>query len=337
MRTRRLLIAMTASAALFTLSACGSDGGSDSEAGSEGGNGDGGGSTDLILATGGTAGVYYPFGGELAAMYEKEIDGLSVNYVESGGSAENVGKIYQGEWQLGFADNGTVELAVNGELPGLEGEELDNIGWLANLYPEALHVVVRADSDYESIDDLKGATIAVGDAGSGTRITSDKVLAAYGMSESDYTPEVTDFGSSTEMLADGQIDATMFVVGTPVAGLTQLSATTDVRLLPITPEASGEVEESGSETAYSIPADAYDFLEEDVDTVAVFATLIASLEDVDQETAYEITKATFENSDSITVEAAQFVDIEEAVLGIGSIPLHPGAQQYFEEAGVDLR
>ena len=334
MKPRRLITALTATAAMLALAACG--GGGDTEADTNGEEAQEGGMTDLILATGGTAGVYYPFGGELATLYENEIDGISVNYVESGGSAENVGQIYQEEWQIGFSDNGTAELAVRGELPGLEGEELDNLGWIGNLYPEALHVIVRDDSDYESIADLEGATIAVGDAGSGTRITSDKVLDAYGLTEEDYEPEVTDFGSSTEMLADGQIDATMFVVGTPVAGLTQLSATTDVRLLPVDDDVASEVEEAGSETAYDIPADVYDFLEEDVQTVAVFASLIASTTQVSEDVGYEITKATFENADSITVEAAQFVDIEEALLGIGDIPLHPGAARYFEEAGLDL-
>ena len=334
MKPRRLMTALTATAAMLALAACG--GGGDSEADTNGEEAQEGGMTDLILATGGTAGVYYPFGGELATLYENEIDGISVNYVESGGSAENVGQIYQEEWQIGFSDNGTAELAVRGELPGLEGEELDNLGWIGNLYPEALHVIVRDDSDYESIADLEGATIAVGDAGSGTRITSDKVLDAYGLTEEDYEPEVTDFGSSTEMLADGQIDATMFVVGTPVAGLTQLSATTDVRLLPVEDDVASEVEEAGSETAYDIPADVYDFLEEDVQTVAVFASLIASTTQVSEDIGYEITKATFENADSITVEAAQFVDVEEALLGIGEIPLHPGAERYFEEVGLDL-
>src|SRR5699024_902934 len=144
-----------------------------------------------------------------------------------------VGQIYQGEWQLGFSDNGTADLAVQGELPDLEGEELDNIGWIANLYPEALHVIVREDSGIDSIEELEGATIAVGDAGSGTRITSDKVLESYGLGEDHYEPEVTEFGSSTEMLADGQIDGSMFVVGKPGAGLTKISHVHDGKLHPL--------------------------------------------------------------------------------------------------------
>lgn len=332
MKSRRIVTALTASAAMIALAACG---GESETTGNGEGQAEENFTNDLVFATGGTAGVYYPFGGELATIYENEIDDISVNYVESGGSAENVGQIYQGEFQIGFADNGTANLAVQGELPGLEGEALDNIGWIGNLYPEALHIVVREDSGYESVADLEGATIAVGDAGSGTRITSDKVLAAYGLEEGDYEPEVTDFGSSTEMLADNQIDATMFVVGTPVAGLTQISATTDVELLPLDDDVAEEVEASGSETVYDVPADAYDFLDEDLQTVAVFAAIVASTTEVSEDVGYEITKATFEQADSITVEAAQFVDIDEALLGIGDIPLHPGAEKYFDEVGVE--
>lgn len=331
MKARRVVTAMTSGAAMLLLAACGGDNSDNGDEAAEENF-----TKDLVFATGGTAGVYYPFGGELATIYEDEIDDVNVNYVESGGSAENVGQIYQEEWQIGFSDNGTANLAVQGELPGLEGETLDNIGWIANLYPEALHIVVRDDSDYQSIADLEGATIAVGDAGSGTRITSDAVLESYGLEEGDYEPEVTDFGSSTEMLADNQIDATMFVVGTPVSGLTQLSAQTDVRLLPVDEDVATEVEEAGNETPYDIPADVYDFLDEDVETLAVFATIVASTTQVSEDVGYDITKATFENADDITVEASQFIDLDEALLGIGDIPLHPGAERYYEEQGIDL-
>lgn len=331
MKARRVVTAMTSGAAMLLLAACGGDNSDNGDEAAEENF-----TKDLVFATGGTAGVYYPFGGELATIYEDEIDDVNVNYVEYGGSAENVGQIYQEEWQIGFSDNGTANLAVQGELPGLEGETLDNIGWIANLYPEALHIVVRDDSDYQSIADLEGATIAVGDAGSGTRITSDAVLESYGLEEGDYEPEVTDFGSSTEMLADNQIDATMFVVGTPVSGLTQLSAQTDVRLLPVDEDVATEVEEAGNETPYDIPADVYDFLDEDVETLAVFATIVASTTQVSEDVGYDITKATFENADDITVEASQFIDLDEALLGIGDIPLHPGAERYYEEQGIDL-
>ncbi|MGC3022119.1 TAXI family TRAP transporter solute-binding subunit [Brevibacterium sp. FAM 24630] len=325
MTFRRATIAAIAALAL-SLTACGS-----------GGSGGGGETTDdLTLGTGGTSGTYYPLGGELASIFEDDVDGVTVNYVESGASAENLGKIYQGEWQMGFTQSDTANDAVNGELEDLDGTKLDNIGWLASLYPEAAHIIVRDDSNIKSVDDLKGKKIAVGDAGSGTRAISDAILEAADIGESDYTPEVTDFGASTDMLGDKQIDATIFVVGTPVAGLTQLAASTDVRLLELDDDVVSAIEESTGAESYDIPAEAYDFLDEDVPTVSVFAALVASTEQVSEDTAYGLTKAVFENADGITLDVGKLIEKDTAMQGIGDVPLHPGAKKYFEEEGVDL-
>ncbi|GAA3279957.1 TAXI family TRAP transporter solute-binding subunit [Nesterenkonia halobia] len=333
MRIRSTAAAATATAAMLALSACGGD---DGDSGGDGGSGDGDYVTDLTFGTGGTSGTYYPLGGELTDIFSSSIDDISVNYVESGASAENLGQIFQEEWQLGMTQNDTANLAVNGELEGLEGEQIDNVGWIANLYPEAAHLIVREDAGIESVEDLEGATVAVGDAGSGTRAISDAILSAYGLEEGDYTPEVTDFGTSTEMLADGQIDATIFVVGTPVAGLTQLAASTDVELLPVEDEQAETISENSGAEAYDISADSYDFLDEDVQTVSVFASLVASTSQVSEDVAYEMTQAIFENSDDITLEVGDSINQDEALVGVGDVPLHPGAERYYDEQGVEL-
>src|SRR5699024_12377758 len=100
--------------------------------------------------------------------------------------------------QLGFTQSDTANDAVNGELEDLDGTELDNVGWLASLYPEAAHIIVRDDSDIESVDDLKGKKIAVGDAGSGTRAISDAIPEAAAIGASDYTPALPDCSPPTE-------------------------------------------------------------------------------------------------------------------------------------------
>ncbi|MGQ7786525.1 TAXI family TRAP transporter solute-binding subunit [Nesterenkonia sp. K-15-9-6] len=334
MRIRRTAAAVTAAAAMVALSACGDDAEGNGEDVEVGGEEDF--VTDLTFGTGGTAGTYYPLGGELSDIFEANTSADSVNYVESGGSGENLGQMYQEEWQLGLTQNDTANDGVNGQLDDLDGVELDNIGWIANLYPEAAHIVVRADSGFDSVDDLEGATIAVGDAGSGTRAISDAILAAHGLEEGDYTPEVTDFGASTEMLADNQIDASIFVVGTPVAGLTQLAASTDVDLLGLDDAIADEISGDSGAEPYDISAEAYDFLDEDVATVSVFAALAASTTQVSEDLGYEITEAIFEHADEITLDVGESIDMEEALLGIGDVPLHPGAERYYDEQGIDL-
>lgn len=342
MNIRRTSAALGATAAMLALAACGNGNGN--------GNGDDAEAdadvdiqtgdedtfvTDLTFGTGSTAGTYYPLGGELSDIIEANTD-ASVTYLETGGSGDNLGQIYQEEAQLGLTQNDTASDAVDGVLEDLEDVQLDNFGWLTNLYPEAMHIIVRSDSGIESIEELEGQTIAVGDAGSGTRAISDAILEAHGIEEGDYDPEVTDFGTSTDMLADNQIDATMFVVGVPVAGLTQLAGTTEVELLSVEDDMAEEVASGGHFEVYDIEADAYDFLDEDVTTISVFAALVASTTQISDELAYDITEAIFDNSESITLDVGENIDIEEALNGVGNIPLHPGAEQYFEEQGVDL-
>ncbi|WP_150460696.1 TAXI family TRAP transporter solute-binding subunit [Nesterenkonia ebinurensis] len=338
MTIRRTLTAMTAVAALTALAACGDDNGDD--------NGTDNGAelepeigdeedflTDLQFASGGTSGVYYPLAGELSEIFSAETE-ANVNYVESGGSLDNLGQILQGQSQLALSQNDTAANAVIGELgEDLEGVVVDNVGWISNLYPEAMHIIVREDSGIESVEDLEGTTIAVGDVGSGTRAISDAILDFY---EIDYTPEETDFGASTEMLADGQIDASMFVSGVPVAGLTQLASTTDVTLLSLDEGDADEIAEGGFFEAYTISADSYDAIDEDVTTISVFAALVASTTEVSEDLAYDITAALFDNADQVTIEVGENIDIEEALYGIGDIPLHPGAERYYEENDIDL-
>lgn len=98
---------------LGVLAACGDDGGGDGgDGGGDGGGGDGDFVTDLTFGTGGTGGVYYPLGGEYAGIYEDNIDDLTVNYTDSGASVENVGMIFQEEWQLGIVQSDTADAAT---------------------------------------------------------------------------------------------------------------------------------------------------------------------------------------------------------------------------------
>ncbi|ASK65075.1 TRAP transporter substrate-binding protein [Brachybacterium avium] len=325
---RRTFATLGPLAALGLLAACSDDGG-----GSGGGGGEGDFVTDLTFGTGGTGGVYYPLGGEYAAIYEDNIDGISVTYTDSGASVENIGKIFQGEWQLGIAQSDTANTAVTGE-GEFEGAQVDNIGWIAGLYPEAAHIVTLAGSGIESAADLKGKKIAVGDVGSGTRAVSDAILAAYDIGEGDYEAFEQDFSSSLDLLRDNNIDASVFVVGTPTGSLGDLAATNDVKLVSLDEDKAEQVASESLFDVYTIKPEAYDFLEEPVTTLSVAAALIASMDQVSPEVGYEITKATFEHADSITLPQGDLITHDFALSGQGEVPLHPGAKKYYEEEGL---
>lgn len=324
---RRTFATLGPLAALGVLAACSDNGGG----GGEGGDGDF--VTDLTFGTGGTGGVYYPLGGEYAAIYEGNIDGVSVTYTDSGASVENIGKIFQQEWQLGIVQSDTANSAVTGT-GEFEGAQVDNLGWIAGLYPEAAHIVTLAGSGIETAADLKDKRIAVGDVGSGTRAVSDAILAAYDIGEGDYEPFEQDFSSSLDLLRDNNIDASVFVVGTPTGSLGDLAATNEVKLVSLDQDKAEQVAGESLFDVYTIEPEAYDFLEEPVITLSVAAALVASTSQVSPELGYELTKATFEHSETITLAQSDLIGHDFALSGQGDVPLHPGAQQYYEEEGL---
>ncbi|MDO5493644.1 MAG: TAXI family TRAP transporter solute-binding subunit [Nesterenkonia sp.] len=337
MGIRRTSAAAASAAAMVVLAACGNGNGNgdaaedeDLEIGDEDDF-----VTDLTFGTGGTAGVYYPLGGEYAQIFEDNIDDISVDAISTDASVYNIGQISQESMQLGLAQSDTFITAINAE-DDFEDAEIDNVGWIAGLYPEAAHIVTVEGSGIESMEDLEGANIAVGAPGSGTRAVSDAILAAYGIEEGDYDAYEEEFDDSQSLLQDGNIDASIFVVGTPTGSLNEMAATTDVTLLGLDEDVAADVADDTYFDEYTIEADAYDFLEDDVQTLSVSAAVLGSTTQISEDLAYEITAAIFEHSDDITLPQSDFISHEDALLGIGDAPLHPGAERYYEEQDVEL-
>lgn len=321
--------ALTAALALG-LAACGSDDDS-SEAADSGGSEDF--VTDLTFGTGGTAGVYFPLGTEYANLFEEHIDGVSVNAIETGASVDNLGRIAQGEMQLGLTQNNTAIEATKGE-GEFDGLTIDNAGWLGQLYPEAAQVITLESGGFESIEDLKGKRISVGPPGSGTRAVAEAILSAHGIEVGDYEAFEESFGDARAKLQDGNLDASIEILGVPAGSLGELAATHDVKLLPIEPSVAEQIAAETAFEAYTIPADTYEFTDEDVSTLSVFAGVVASTTQVSPDLAYEITKVLYEHAGDISLAQSDLISIDDALLGSDGLELHPGAQQYFEEQGL---
>lgn len=301
-----------------------------------GGAGDGGFTTNLQLGTGSTGGVYYPLGQEYANIFVDTIDieGLNVTAVETGASVENLAKIARGELQLAIAQHNTAQDAVNGR-GEFEGAKVENVGLLGKLYPEAAQIITLESSGIDSVADLRGKTVAIGPPGGGTREAAEQILAAYGLEEGSYTALEEGFADAKTKLQDGNADASIEILGVPAASLQELHATTgQVKLIPITgPELDTVVANSQFEK-YEIPAGTYDFLDEPVPTVSVFASMYASTTQVSEELGYELTKALYERTEDLTLAQKELITLEEATLGQGDVPLHPGARKYFAEQGL---
>jgi TRAP transporter TAXI family solute receptor len=285
--------------------------------------------TDLQIGTGSVGGVYFPLGQEMANLWVENIDveGFNVSSVETGASVDNLAQIARGDLQLGIAQNNTAQQAVAGE-GEFEGATIDNAGFMGCLYPEAVQIITLESAGIESVEDLEGKRVAIGPPGGATRNAAELVLSAYGIEEGDYQAFEEGFGDAQTKLQDGNLDASIEVVGVPSAGISELQATTgQVKLVPIEGDAIARIEEQSGYQAYEIPADAYDFLEGPVPTVSAFACLFGSTNQVSEDLGYQLTKTLYENADQITLAQSQFITLDSALEGRGRPAAAPRSRE----------
>ncbi|SDK87682.1 TAXI family TRAP transporter solute-binding subunit [Lacicoccus qingdaonensis] len=329
---------------MLVLAACGNGGdsgedGAESEGTEESGGEDSGDGAEaegetpdfLTLLTGGTSGTYYPLGGEMASNITDET-GIQTDALSSNASADNIVDLQAGEADLAMVQTDTVAQAVEGS-GAFEGEAVENVLALGSLYPETVQIVTTADSGIESVEDLEGKSVSVGAPGSGTFYNAEQILEIHGLSvEDDIEAQNLDFGESTGGIQDGNIDAAIITGGTPTGAVEELTATVDVKILPIEQDKIDELVEQYPFYAEDTVESGTYGIEEDVTTVAVLA-MIAVSDSLSEDAVYDITAAIYENTDSMAHARAEDITIDSALDGIG-IDMHPGAQKYFDEQGV---
>ena len=285
---------------------------------------------DLKMATGGTTGTYYAYGGVIAQMYADKTD-INVTIHSTGASKANVFEVVDGEADIATVQNDVAYYAYTGaDLFESEGK-VEGFSAMAGLYAEVCQIV--STTDITSIEDLKGKNVSVGDAGSGVEFNARQILAAYGITFDDINVSNLSFGDSADALKDGKIDAFFCVAGAPTTAIVDLCTAKEINLLAVDDEhAAALAADYPFYTTYSVPAGTYASVQEDVQTVAVKAMFIVS-DKLSEDTVYELTKELFENKDSIAHDKASELSLDYAIEGI-SIPFHPGAEKYFKEAGI---
>jgi len=302
----------------------------------DGGSGTGGGETVYVnIATGGTGGVYYPLGGALAKVYNDKLDNISANSQSTGASVENIGLILDDEAQIAFIQNDITYYAAEGIEMFEDKGKAEDLRGMAIWYPEVIQIVATKGSGIETVEDLKGKKVAVGAPGSGTEANARQILEAHGITYDDIQADYLSFDEASTNLQDGNVDAAFVTAGLPTAAIVELTTSTDVVIVPIE---SGVIADLSAEypfyTEVVIEAGTYKDQAEDVTTTAVMAMLVVH-KDMDEDLAYELTKAMFENKDIIdeTHDRGKDLQLETALEGM-PIEVHPGAQKYYDEQGL---
>lgn len=292
------------------------------------------GASKYIIATGGTAGMNYPIGAAMGAIWAREIAGVSVTPQVTGGGIENSRLLEQMEVDFSIQMNNIADYAYNG-IEQFEGQPIRNIRGVANLIPEPLQNLVRADLGISSVSELRGKRVSVGPPGSGNVVNSQTLLEGFGITFADIKPFYLSYAESANHFKDRLLDCAMFTTGIGTSAIQEIATTQDVRLLSLTEE---EVAHLKAEFPFFvrcvIPAGTYRGQNEDVVTVATTAILVCR-DDLDEDFVYQATKALFNNLDEMARSHAmgKMISLETALDGL-TVPLHPGAEKYYREKGL---
>jgi TRAP transporter TAXI family solute receptor len=285
----------------------------------------------MNIGTGGTAGTYYPMGGAIAEIINANVPGVNSTAVSTGASVANINKLGEGEFQMIFVQNDVTYYAYNG-IEMFQERSYPTLRGIATLYSETIHIVTVEGAGIRSFADLRGKRIAVGAAGSGTDVNARQILEVLGLTYNDIRPQYLSFAEAANGLRDGTVDAAVVTAGVPTAAIRDVAAQRNVVIVPVPDDlADPLIARYPFYTKFTIPAGTYPGQNSPVQTIAVKAMLVVDAS-LDEQIAYNITKAIFENVNRIALAHAQgrAISVETADEGM-PVPLHPGAERYFNE------
>ncbi|MBD8069547.1 TAXI family TRAP transporter solute-binding subunit [Bacillus sp. PS06] len=306
----------------LVLAGCGGNESTGSEAGD-------GLSTNIVtIATGGSSGPYNIIGTTLANEYS-EVYGVNSKPQATGASVENINLIKEGKAEMAFVMSDVLTEAVNGE--GSFSESVTQVQQVATLYPNFVQIITTADSDINTIEDLVGKRVAVGDQNSGVEVNARNLLNGHGITYDDIQVDYLGYAEAADGLKSGTIDAAFLTSGLPNASVLELSKTLDIKMVTVDPNNIAEIAKAQAYfVAIDIPAGTYGN-EEPVPTAAIMNALVVK-SDLSEDDVYKLTKTFFESLEKLgnSHQAATEVSLEAAQQGMVA-PVHPGAKKYYDE------
>ncbi|MDQ4001076.1 MAG: TAXI family TRAP transporter solute-binding subunit [Actinomycetota bacterium] len=291
-----------------------------------------GGGDRLSVATGGTGGVYFVYGGALADQITENIEGVEATAESTSASVDNMLLIADESSDIAFTLADTAADAVEGRE---DFEEPVPAQALAQIYTNYTQIATTAGSGIGSIEDLRGRSVSVGSPGSGTEVIALRVLRAAGIDpNADIDRQQLGVDESVDAVRDGTIDAFFWSGGLPTGAVTDLATTDQIVLLPSVDYLGALRQQYGEVYQQAIiPAGTYEGFDQDVAVIGVPNYLVVN-ESMDEQMAYDITRLLFDQQDALA-EAhpeANNLNIDTAPQ-VPPLELHPGAQRYYDEAG----
>lgn len=293
----------------------------------------------LAMATGEVAGTYYPIGGAVCRLVNKDRDrhGLRCLVEPTAGSGTNLQELRDGVVDLAVVQSRAQRLAFQGQAPFTELGAFAELRSLAALHGEAVVVLAGKAAKVKSIKDLKGKKVNLGRPNSYQRLMAETVLAAAGVEPASFEATLElEIEQQKEALCDGRVDVAFFSGLHPMNAVQQALADCEAQVVELPAAVAVEVVKKAPFLApQTVPAELYDGLDKPVKTVAMKATLVTTAK-LPDEAAYQVVKALLDNFDALRamhplLEALR----KEEMVGDGlTAPLHEGALRAFKESGV---
>jgi uncharacterized protein len=321
----RLAFTAALAAGALLLAGCGGGGGGAGDApGADG---------SLSIATGGTGGVYYPYGGGMANVLSQHLQGVTASVQETNASVDNVLLIQNGGADVAFVLGDTVADAVAGKAQ-FEGNPVD-VCTLGRLYDNYTQTVTTAGTGIRTIADLRGKRVSVGSPGSGTEVLALRILEAAGINpDTDIQRSQLGVGETAQGLRDGTIDAGFWSGGLPTGALIDLASTGQMVLIPTGEYTAALAQKYGTYyVTADIPAGTYQGQNEPSPQVVVPNVLLVR-PDMPQQLQQDITRVIFENEQQLATVHPAANELDPATAGdVAFAPVCPGAKAFFDQAG----
>ena len=292
-----------------------------------------------IVGTGGVTGVYYPAGGSICRMVNRQRSqhGIRCAVESTQGSIYNLEKVRERDLDFAVVQSDWHFHAVNGSAGFADAGADTTLRSVFSLYAEPFTVVARVDSGIKTFGDLKGKRVNIGNIGSGQRATMEALMKTLGWMQTDFAEtHALKSVDQAKALCDNRFDAMVFVAGHPSASIKEATTSCDSRLIPVRgPEIDQLVAANSYYLHIEIPGGMYRGNDHPVKTFGVGATIVSSSE-VSSKVIYEVVKAVFDNLESFKQLHPAFQGLsKKKMLELGlTAPLHEGALKYFREARV---
>jgi len=289
----------------------------------------------ISIGTGGTGGIYYPYGGGVAEIWTKYVPGVRAVAEVTGASVENVKLAHKGETVIGEV-MGDVAVAGLMGLSKFKGKKHDILS-MAIMYPNLLQIVTLKKYGITNIEQIKGKNISSGSPGSGTNFMAETVFKALGIPLDSYKDSRLSFTESANALRDGTIEVGVWSVGPGTSSILDLATTHDIHIIHFTPEQQQKILAANKEySAVDLAGGVYRGVDTAVPTIGVWNVMIcqASLK---EDLVYKLVKALYEHQDYLLKihPSASYTTADNAV-DYSPIPLHPGTIKYLKEKGISV-